>query len=102
MTTTVDQERLFSTTDAAVWAEEFAKVAPGVDKGFMIGWFANAIETAKDFGRRDALRCSPWRPCDSLDESHIDLYGECFVKSFERMVKLPPPVETGTLIRVAK
>jgi len=40
----VDVERLYATTDAAVWAEEFAKVEPGVDQGLMIGWFAGAIE----------------------------------------------------------
>jgi hypothetical protein len=41
------QERLSSTDDAYVWAEEFAKVCPHVDPGLMVGWFANAIETAK-------------------------------------------------------
>ena len=34
---------------AAVWAEEFAKVHPEIDQGLMIGWFANAIETARGF-----------------------------------------------------
>lgn len=43
----VDSSRLMSTTDAAVWAAEFAKVHPEMDEGFMIGWFASAIETAK-------------------------------------------------------
>ena len=43
----VDEARLRSTTDAMVWAEEFAKVCPDVDQGLMLGWFANAIETAK-------------------------------------------------------
>lgn len=48
-------KRLHSTTDAYVWAEEWCKVARRlqaegedlVDEGWMIGWFANAIETAK-------------------------------------------------------
>ncbi len=42
--------RLRATTDAQVWASEFmAVVATGVavDEGLMIGWFANAIETAR-------------------------------------------------------
>lgn len=43
----VDQDRLYSTTDAQVWAEEFAKVRPDVDRGLMIGWFANAFGTAE-------------------------------------------------------
>lgn len=42
-----DQERLYASTDAVVWAEEFAKVCPEVDKGLMIGWFANAFVTAE-------------------------------------------------------
>ena len=49
----MDTQRLYATTDAAVWAEEFAKVRPDVDQGLMIGWFANAIETAKDHARRE-------------------------------------------------
>ena len=43
----VDQERLYATTDAVVWADEFTKVAPEVDRGLMIGWFANAMEVAR-------------------------------------------------------
>lgn len=48
---TVNQERLLGSTDAAVWAEEFAKFAPDVDEGTMIGWFANTIETATQHAR---------------------------------------------------
>jgi hypothetical protein len=44
----INLERLYATDDAAVWAEEFAKVEPDIDRGLMVGWFANAIETAKD------------------------------------------------------
>lgn len=48
--------RLYSTTDAQVWAEEWcnvakeleAKGAPLIDEGWMIGWFANAIETSRN------------------------------------------------------
>ena len=46
--TKVDERRLYATDNAAVWAEEFNKVCPEVDEGLMIGWFANAIESAKD------------------------------------------------------
>lgn len=52
----VDRERLYATTDASVWAEEFAKVCPEVDQGLMIGWFANAIETAKRLHAEHLLR----------------------------------------------
>lgn len=36
--------------DAAKWAEAFCRTFPdcGVDKGTMIGWFANAIEISHD------------------------------------------------------
>lgn len=43
-------KRLYSTTDAYIWAEEFMKIInqPGfqIDHGFMLGWFANAMEIA--------------------------------------------------------
>lgn len=51
---TVDQDRLYATTDAKVWAEEFAKVCPDVDQGLMIGWFANAMVTAEMNGDKAA------------------------------------------------
>ena len=43
-------ERLYSTDNAAVWAGEFVALHGG-DEGLMIGWFANAIETAKRIDR---------------------------------------------------
>jgi hypothetical protein len=46
-----DLDRLRSSADAKVWAEEFAKVAPEIDPGFMIGWFANIVETARVLDR---------------------------------------------------
>jgi hypothetical protein len=64
----VDIARLYATTDATVWAKEFVEqfkghtvvergvdsgVSPTVDKNTMVGWFANAIETAKDSVQRD-------------------------------------------------
>lgn len=51
---TVDQNKLHSTTDAQVWAQEFMREfgnrKDDIDEGLMIGWFANAIETAKLLG----------------------------------------------------
>lgn len=50
---------MLSTTDAVVWAQEFVKTlrehpqtADPHDTGFMIGWFANAIETGRAAGER--------------------------------------------------
>ena len=50
--------------DAAKWAEQFCKCWPGIDEGVMIGWFANAIETACDVRMRRA-------PAPILDESEV-------------------------------
>lgn len=53
--------RLYATTDARVWAHEWCEIAREVeargdsliDEDWMIGWFANAIENAKDHLRRE-------------------------------------------------
>lgn len=39
------------TMDAQVWAEKFCEQFPGVDKGVMLGWFANAIMAGYDTAR---------------------------------------------------
>jgi hypothetical protein len=42
-------------TDGRKWAEEFCKIARDkghvLDEGWMIGWFANAIEAGRDARR---------------------------------------------------
>lgn len=48
---------LLSTTDATVWADEWLKTLskhPKIskDRSVMIGWFANAIMTGYDAGRK--------------------------------------------------
>lgn len=46
----IDVEKLYSTTDAQVWAQEFMTVVKSgaiIDEGLMIGWFANAMATAE-------------------------------------------------------
>lgn len=58
--------KLHSTTSGEIWAEEFAKVARDrkdqadlFDHDFLVGWFANAIQTGKYAGERadaDKLR----------------------------------------------
>jgi hypothetical protein len=58
----VNEEKLRSTTDVTVWAEEFCKFFDGwtviqqgddrtetVNEGTMIGWFANYAQTCNDF-----------------------------------------------------
>lgn len=52
----VDVRRLYATTDAQVWAEEFM-LAFGwrqhqIDEDLMVTWFANAIETGRQAGER--------------------------------------------------
>jgi hypothetical protein len=51
----VNEKLLRSTTDAQVWARAFMQVVNAgatIDEGLMIGWFANAIETAKGNDQR--------------------------------------------------
>ena len=55
-------EKLYSTDDAVVWAEEWCRIAreieadpeqgPVVDEGWMVGWFANAMVTAETHARK--------------------------------------------------
>lgn len=47
--------RLYGTTDARVWAREFMAVVNSgavIDESLMVGWFANAIETARSLNQR--------------------------------------------------
>lgn len=51
-----DQNWLLGTMDAQEWAEEFIRLSPdATDSGCMIGWFANAIMTGYDIGRRQLV-----------------------------------------------
>src|SRR5260221_5837456 len=46
---------LLSTPDASVWAKEFRAIwseRKVMDEGWLIGWFANAIETGRSAGLR--------------------------------------------------
>lgn len=46
------ERRLLSTTDARVWADEFARLHPGADVALLHTWFTAAIETGRDAGIR--------------------------------------------------
>jgi len=56
-------ERLYATSDAAVWADEFCRVARGIGvdpndpefEGWMTGWFANAMQTAVDLDHQNNI-----------------------------------------------
>lgn len=41
----MDENELRKTGDASVWAKAFVELHGG-DEGLMLGWFANAMETA--------------------------------------------------------
>lgn len=51
-----DAINLHDTSDAAVWADEFQRIVLDggieVDKGLMLGWFANAIMAGHDHALR--------------------------------------------------
>lgn len=61
-------KRLYATTDAQVWAKEWCEVAREIveaddgraliDEGWMIGWFANAMEITKMHERSQVV--DPW------------------------------------------
>ncbi len=55
-------------TDGSKWAEEFCKIAKDhgqdLDEGWVIGWFANAIEAGREVGRRD-----PDRPANQASKA---------------------------------
>lgn len=60
LTTMQDGDLLeYMRDDACLWAEAFCQHAKkkglDIDKGWMIGWFANAIEHSSDVRRRRGL-----------------------------------------------
>lgn len=80
-------ERLYATTDAAVWAEEFLAVVEGgadVDFGLVVGWFANAMATQE----RHTLDTHPERKRAS-DQDFVVLPREPLFEFLGEMA-LPP------------
>jgi hypothetical protein len=57
----MDNLNLIDTTDARIWANEWVRIAREIeaaddgrtviDEGWMIGWFANALETGRRAGQ---------------------------------------------------
>ena len=61
------EHTLLASTDAMVWAQEFCRIFTGytvresappsdqavIDIGGMVAWFASALETGRDAGRRE-------------------------------------------------
>lgn len=109
-------QRLYATTDAMVWAEEWCKVARRIaaeggeiiDEGWMVGWFANAFGTADMHSKAarlaEALRLTQeyvgsdtlppiegWSWFDAL----TDYYGEPFVPADQRPRTPPDPNEVA-------
>jgi hypothetical protein len=70
---------LHATTDAMVWAREYVRMHGG-DEGLMLSWFANAIETGRDFGSKLAR------------EATIDA---------RRFADSPPPLKSAGFAREA-
>lgn len=79
-------KRLYSTDNAAVWASEFVALHGG-DEGLMIGWFANAIETAK---RIEAERRPERKPV--MDRDFAVLSREALLGFLGEMA-LPPWID---------
>lgn len=85
-------ERLYSTDNAAVWAGEFVALHGG-DEGLMIGWFANAIETAK---RIDRDRHPERKPV--MDRDFAVLSRSALLQFFGEMALPPWRDDTGALV----
>lgn len=52
---------LHNTSDAMVWTNEFSKLVEAnpdwvSDKGWLLGWFANAIETGRSEGYAQGIK----------------------------------------------
>lgn len=65
-------QRLLSTTDAMVWAEEWCRTAAEIqdaggeiiDEGWMVGWFANAM------GTQESHLHKTWSEVEAMHRSH--------------------------------
>jgi hypothetical protein len=47
------QTDVLGTTDGHKWAEEFCRLNPIADKGYMTAWFCNAIEIGREAGNKE-------------------------------------------------
>lgn len=76
------ERRLYSTDDAMVWAEEWCKIARQIeaaddgrkviDEGWMVTWFANAMQTAIDHYKRRAEQVADEDVEEALEEDALD------------------------------
>jgi len=71
-------------TDARLWTKSFMNVCGKLDEGCLLGWFANAIETAKDTPRCkdisvEAEKCLEYFPLGTMIESTIGMGGPSVV-----------------------
>lgn len=51
-----EQHNLLSTTDGAIWAQEFCRITGFADEGWALAWFCNAIMTGFDQANRSRDR----------------------------------------------
>jgi hypothetical protein len=42
-------------------------------------------------------KCSPENPCDQVDDYHVQVFGECYVKSYDRIIALDGSVAHGVM-----
>ena len=93
------QRGLLATDDPEVWAEEFVRIFAGktvgeepLDEGTMIGWFANAMQTALDVkARRDEIHKNE-APIGMVPEAQR----EAFVEGFEDGRETPTDADDPT------
>ena len=81
-------------TDAMLWAQEFSKTAvklgySEMDEGWLIGWFANAIENC------DVVRCNPIRADLAAVTEERDRMREALIDTTASLVAAVSLLERG-------
>lgn len=87
---------LNNTTDAKEWATQFLvnwQRGMTIDAGTMIGWFANAIETGRTFGRTEAAKVDGLRALsapigDILSDPSAERWAKAFCENSSEPVAL--------------
>ena len=90
--------QLLATTDAAVWAEQFCLIAKdlgleGIDEGWMIGWFANAMAAQEMAMRSQTLPADFRFPESPQDTDSTETDDDLPTAEDVRGILAPEPVQ---------
>src|SRR5260221_10913883 len=88
---------LLSTTDASVWAKEFRAVwseRKVMDEGWLISWFANAIETGRSTGLRQSLSQESVREEALEDAARVADDAAEFLRAGRDVLEIPDVIQS--------